>query len=66
MQLEDPILTELYHQLVVVSSFDSAEQILEMAAKRQFFDEHISDTKYKHKWRKINPEKSKIVVNYKI
>ncbi|KAG0236670.1 Muskelin 1, intracellular mediator containing kelch motif [Actinomortierella wolfii] len=50
--LEDPILTELYHELVVKGNFKRAEEIMLEAANRNMFEEYSKNFEYKPIWRR--------------
>ncbi|CAG8451778.1 448_t:CDS:10 [Paraglomus occultum] len=51
--LEDPLLTDLHSHIVIEANFDKAEEIMEMAAGKDFFNEYIRRCSYKPAWRKI-------------
>ena len=51
--LEDPLLTDLHSHIVVEANFDKAEEIMEMAAEKDFFNEYIRRCSYRPAWRKI-------------
>ena len=48
MQLEDPMLTDLHHKMVIDGSFAAVETALVVAAAKGLFDEYISQCTYKY------------------
>lgn len=55
VQLEDPLLSELFHQLVSCANFDAVENTLRYAAERNFFLEWVQSQKYSARWHRISP-----------
>ncbi|KAF9976699.1 Muskelin 1, intracellular mediator containing kelch motif [Actinomortierella ambigua] len=55
--LEDPLLTELYDELVVKGNFKRAEELMVEAADRHMFDDYSKNYEYKPIWRRLWPKR---------
>ncbi|CAG8433639.1 10927_t:CDS:10 [Diversispora eburnea] len=54
MLLEDPLITNIYTQLVTNGDFEETENIMIEASEKGLFEEYIRSCSYKHLWKKID------------
>jgi hypothetical protein len=60
IQLEDALLTEIHHCLVVQGDFVRLEMLMHQAAERNLFQDYIAECTYKPVWSRIHgPDLSK-------
>ncbi|KAF9929588.1 Muskelin 1, intracellular mediator containing kelch motif [Modicella reniformis] len=55
IQLEDPLLAELHHEMVIKGNFRRAEELMMEAAERELFDTYIQSCSYKPIWKQLQP-----------
>ncbi|ORZ16107.1 Muskelin N-terminus-domain-containing protein, partial [Lobosporangium transversale] len=54
VQLEDPLLTKVYHELVIKGNFKRVEELMMEAAQLGLFDAYIQSYDYKPIWKRLN------------
>jgi hypothetical protein len=61
IQLEDPLITELYNTLVLRGDYAEAEKFLERCARDNLFHDYITQQDYKTSWVPLGPEYPEVI-----
>ena len=55
VQLEHPILSQLYDKLIDSGDFDAVEKLIELSSEQNLFNDYIQQCKYVPHWTRIFP-----------